>query len=1203
MQSPIPAIAAVIAAALAVLYTAAPSFDAPKGIDAAKPAVAAAPLAKPPADADPEGALEKLLDDYLLTPSTQDGRAPGESPAGTPASSPSVPISQKLTVKGHTVKSLIVMVPDPGDTSFDFRYDQILDAVQRSTVAAGYLVTSFSNPWDDYKVREANWRAGRTEAKTPPTHTCRSHPAYVLSRKADKHKELLVTMLVGESPTAGVQRKALAAALDSVERLNPSGGRVESVGTAVHPEASTIRVVGPNFSGSQSSLEAVLLDWKSRGADKTGRKDWKFRVVSGSANGLADIGREIQGSLLNENLTGPGEISRTLVANHILMSAAVLYLAKRDESRTAERIERDGPGPATAVSRLRGKVAILREGNTGFGFGAKSLTGVIDLPFPLHVAQLRASFDLAQVKRGKELEVLAEDPLTPILVQDAAAEPAADRITPQDPRTTAALNGVNMLEITRTLRQEQVKYVGIVTTDIRDALFLSGLLKQYCPDVVQFTTNSERMVTLPQYQYAARGLIVASTYPLIPHVSNWSPRLVKEEVTREVKPATDRRNNFSSQASQATYNAVLAQLNSKKLMADYGPPNFLRPAGTEEAFRSRPPIWISVVSPSGQFVPLQAFSNYVDPHMVTRAENEIGGYDGMPSVRMPKSFPFLLAGSWAVWVSLTCAYFRRRPRNHPVHWWGGGQRLYEFVGLFSQATLYVALSKVAALHFRVDDTSAEGDSLGSGMLVSANLLVGLVFSAAFGKWVALCWGRLPAGYQPAKLNVAVAAGVAWQVAMLVTMSNRHGLFTGTEPGAADVLFLERATNLSGWFSPLMPLAFLAAAGLAWAWLQTRQIDWVVRFSLDSPLPKASAPAAESAAGELRRWLTAYTGNWWATAVAVAVAVAVLGVVVEAGYVPTDEGFRWDAFFFGSFAAGVFLGGLFVARFVQFWVRLKAVLRAWALLPIAGAFERLPEPVREVFGGYLFTRRPRHSDLTILRRQVGLLRLELEADARRGAKGQEVLAAVKRHFPNAGTGDAEPRSDDWPGESRNRFSALAADLAAQLQPHWDKRGIDATYGHAAPAPADAPAAGPPDPAKTPPEPGWVRLAEEVVAAQGLAYLGQYFLQLRGRVWGLAVGPVLLLMAVTSYPFHPAQFLLLVDLGLIAAALAAMLWVVVDVTRDPVVTRLARAGPGRGRLDTSALGHVLQYVVPVVGVVAAQLSGSLRAVFEPLLHVLR
>jgi hypothetical protein len=132
---------------------------------------------------------------------------------------------------------------------------------------------------------------------------------------------------------------------------------------------------------------------------------------------------------------------------------------------------------------------------------------------------------------------------------------------------------------------------------------------------------------------------------------------------------------------------------------------------------------------------------------------------------------------------------------------------------------------------------------------------------------------------------------------------------------------------------------------------------------------------------------------------------------------------------------------------------------------------------------------------------------------------------------------------------------------------------------------------------------VPLAENAVATQIIVYVGQFFAQLRSLVVAAMVCTSLLLLSATSYPFHPERLLLVCLLGLSGVGLAAVVWVLFEMNRDEVVSRILKTTPGKLSLDSGFVGSFLTYVVPTVGILAAQLSGSFRWLLEPILHVMK
>jgi len=63
------------------------------------------------------------------------------------------------------------------------------------------------------------------------------------------------------------------------------------------------------------------------------------------------------------------------------------------------------------------------------------------------------------------------------------------------------------------------------------------------------------------------------------------------------------------------------------------------------------------------------------------------------------------------------------------------------------------------------------------------------------------------------------------------------------------------------------------------------------------------------------------------------------------------------------------------------------------------------------------------------------------------------------------------------------------------------------------------------------------------------------------------------------------------------------VLVEMNRDEVVSRILKTTPGKLSFDSGLIGSFVTYVVPALGLVTAQLSGSFRWLLEPLVHVMK
>src|SRR5262249_12106140 len=157
------------------------------------------------------------------------------------------------------------------------------------------------------------------------------------------------------------------------------------------------------------------------------------------------------------------------------------------------------------------------------------------------------------------------------------------------------------------------------------------------------------------------------------------------------------------------------------------------------------------------------------------------------------------------------------------------------------------------------------------------------------------------------------------------------------------------------------------------------------------------------------------------------------------------------------------------------------------------------------------------------------------------------------------------------------------LLGIISPHWPERPLDDAFGYEHPG---APAA----PAPASPRERWAGLAEGFVAVQVVLYLSQYFIQLRNLVWSVTVCASLLLLAGTSYPFHPERLMLLMLIGLIAAVVVVTVTILVQLNRNELVSWITKSPPNQFTLDSGFVGSFFTHVVPTVGLLVIQLSGA-------------
>ena len=158
-------------------------------------------------------------------------------------------------VHGYATEFLIATVPDPIDSPFGYAFDQAVDAIQRGVQQKdGYLLDRAWLPWEvDRKPKPAP--AGRPAAAARPArpHARRAPvPPREGRRRGVNKPGLCVVFLVGETPLGGIHKRAFWKCLNLI-------------GTSGQQPNEPVRVVGPYFTGSQTSLQFLIDDWM-RGA-------------------------------------------------------------------------------------------------------------------------------------------------------------------------------------------------------------------------------------------------------------------------------------------------------------------------------------------------------------------------------------------------------------------------------------------------------------------------------------------------------------------------------------------------------------------------------------------------------------------------------------------------------------------------------------------------------------------------------------------------------------------------------------------------------------------------------------------------------------------------------------------------------------------------------------------------------------------------
>jgi hypothetical protein len=1202
---------------------------------------------------------------------------------------------------------LIVTVPDPVDSQFGYSFDEHMDSIQRALEMGGYVIDRAWLPWELDKsslIRTkivTDWRQlsavvfpfrGRKDEEN--TNHREETPGTLLFRSTHpKHPAIRIVFLVGENPTCGVDKRALTQAIELICVYPPTKG-----------DPSTIRIVGPVCSGSRTSMQMVLQNYKHK-------RDFKFEVISGGATEVKQKALAPDG--------GNVHFKATVNHNNLVRQATLHYLYSRNESRSNDHYVRKEPGSDEHDLKFEdwlGSVALLTESNTSFGqmaiqeIGKPKKAGqaeekrkpkgnpILELSFPLRMATLRSRYEEARRREEDKLSLPDFDSLVPRLSNKT---PNQDSIPLQDPATTTSINGQVLQNILSIIRRRHIHYVGITASDVRDQIMLASAIRDYCPAVQIFFIGCDRMVTLPEYSYYLKGTIIGSTYPLIP------------ENPERTDPKKKNPLIFPSQEAQGCFNAILAQTRGEKWLVEYRPPHLPDVKGDEKIWL-RPPVWISMIGPNGDIVPLQFFT--------APGENDEREYVWIPLV-LNRSIASTLASATIVLQShpLTAAacssYFltdgpAAEPPEMPLDFPDSAILPLVLVGTLCLLVVCYALFNWATPQlFWTTGQNSEWPGFLKDYLYRAICLISLIFLLV--PLIELCWIKsayiqweekqgfvediilaLPVGLLfflalalfPPVVKKALDesplkdAPPRWAIPALYTLVVLlyfvaivyvwYHNYLGDGLDSWKALFFDRALNLTTGVSPLLPLALLSATFFFWAFFQLKKSHLAERFSMPCPYP-GDSPAVGSFK-EIRKMdrklRDEIRASWefvlekpFAVSVAVVIAVTVVTVCVHRLswlVVPMPEGRGWDRVFFFGFVLGYIVIALNLVRFLLLWKRLKKLLHEIALVRMMNAFERLPHKVAVVFGGYFSTQRPRLSQLRIPHHQLGLLRIETErlaamlshpeGPSQEGdSQGSDQEGAVAGPPPNGSGSDraqltstgseveghvpksiqeklSEFKEDDFQsqsgagteeeimGELSNKFCEMTGSLLTLLPYCWPKHSFEDAFGSddagrklvrgRERSEPDRPVS---DSAATAASvfQHWVQLAEVFIAMQVVIYLSQFFIQLRNLAWSIIVCGSLLLLGATSYPFQPERLILYLLLALIGSSIAGIVFVLVRINQDELVSRIMRTTPNKFQFDWGFVSSFFTYIVPMGTVVALQMSGTFRFLLEPLVHLVR
>ena len=1152
---------------------------------------------------------------------------------------------------------IIATLPDPMDSHLDYEYDAELSALRQAFETSGYTTDRFWLPWPiDREKSELAARNNRIDT----TAYRKTHPGVVLFRNLDNTK-LRLLYIVGEVPTSGIHATSLDRALTDRETVLQDERVVNA--------SPVIRVVGPAFTGGGASLAEGLARWRSQTSRSANDS---MAVISGSATGVAAKQFARVKSRISYHATVHSDSAFERVQRNVL--CVLLQIPISQIARLRESSTQFGASASPDSLRLASR---KRSPNATPSDQPRCSGPILDIPFPANISSLRTEYARTSVP-------IVSGPGAPRIVLDLQDPARAMENPPVMSGLTPAALDVMLEQISQTLVANRIRAVGIVATDARDKLFLAEKLRARRRDLTLFTTESNVLLLRKEVNASLRGMLVFATYPLQVDVQRW-----------DAAGVGDRRLTFANDGSEGIFNAARLQLADDAWLAEYGAPGmrganlYCEPGYTKVRSNlpdSIPPIWVLAIGRAG-FFPITACPTGNAAHLMPRRPDVARSALPADSAQT-LGYPIvaILLGclvwlyAWLEWHQFKFIEGKaQRMRKDTC------MRALDWELLLLQTHVY-ALLRVCALLTLASGLGVGvvyrlgGQSHGSGSLR-------MVALASFILALTICVARLGFAARAAQrvwrqareeewpnderrdrvhryldlvgrvLISVIAVAYLWIGARFIL----EVLALGDLSPVRQALFLHRAGELTGGYSPAMVLALTGAMFALWCSWHISRIEMLLTS------PSVFEGASLSGAGgtlsgkgfdRLARWgpfmrrarthLIMLTPDF--PSLALFVVCLLVSVLLARAILPSYETLLFTRYDF-TFAttAGVPLRitlfdvlarfGLTASLAATIWAIFRAA-RVWQALqrtldelgrtPRVTAFERLPRRIARLTR--LNVIRPHAQKLV---RSISMTQWNHMRQIYKG------MSLVDRTVLTEGVGEVMlngklVRSDDYlkalmsldstehstwepddfmspkpPASSRGdetaalRFLFDLTDRAHLREPATDDlKHVLARTEKAVQEGAQRSASG--HIRRTFSDHGrlWVRSAEELIAVQAVDYIQWIMQHLRLLSIYIVISLVLSTELIWSYALHPASTLWVVVILIVIAAVVVLLSVVVQMNRNEVLSRIGGTTPGAVTWNLPfVINLTLIALVPIVTFVGAELPWLREGVFSWLGPMLR
>lgn len=850
---------------------------------------------------------------------------------------------------------------------------------------------------------------------------------------------------------------------------------------------------------------------------------------------------------------------------------------------------------------------------------------MLRVPFPMSISRLRAEYARHPANTGPAapLALGTSGSRLPVDLQDPASSlespPAMSDLTP------AALERV-MDDIGQTLLAHRIRAVVVIATDVRDRIFVANEVKRRLRDMRIIFIGSHTLYTRPEFNEQLRGALVVSTYPLFLENQYWT-RLTSASVERIV---------FSNELAEGAYNATLMQLapitgylqardsiaraidsalapvpaadsaarmqsvwrraiatsDSQPLdslrcsalrrgaLTDYRTPHRHEAADTLKALEGpHPPVWVTIVGRT-TITPVRSFPTASERDTAQPASSRYIARGCALADPDSLSFeaPPTRAGPWegglpagaAFLVLLTLVYtfapsllgIHASPSEFPSAR-KSGEKLTDALRLERSAELQAhtagfvlpIIALCAVVPLLLVPLRALTHMWGIEWWMAAFLAIAVVLafaaavSAAFGEGKNLLLiassARGDAGFQ----CLVVVTSVLFYLGSVATLTIEAVRLP--HPKAAE--FYTRALELSSGVTPVAPLTIGGLFLITWAYGHRQRARAMRRgFAAESWWPVGATT--------IRKRLLALASGPSSYALLVILTTIALWIATEVQQSPERiVGSRFDGFdhaYRGMIIAVLAITTWTTVRLAETALALRRLLNDVDGLCYADAFGRLPVRL-----GALARVSPLAAPAPM--RANDMITSELSVR-------EHVLSRISPRAWRQLFGLLEPgavAASHWDHErkQRSRVNAAAQRLFSALD-----RGARWRAGLSQRAQTTLPP-----------------VAEEILALMALDYIAWIIRHIRLLAIGLLAAIALGAWFLACYSFEPHTFIRICFFGVAGVGILVILTVLVQMNRDPVLSRLTHTTLGETTWDLPFLANIATVLgIPLVTILGSQ-----------------